>query len=575
MDSRFQFSAYRYFLIWGILSSLALTICTLVDATLVGNLVGDTGLAVSNIATPVYLIYALFGITIGVGSNVHISRFLGADDKENANKVFHSALTLGLIISLISLCPLLFERAYFSFLGVTDELYPLAKEYLGVVMWSAPIFIMYHIVSASVRTDSNPRLVAIASAVVIITNIVLDVVFMKFMAMGIKGASLSLCIGEFLGLFVLLTHFARRNKQLGLKLGSLNFKQVRNTVSNGFALGSAQIFSAVVMLSFNTMLLRYGGVKGTFYVAVYGIIYTLSTIPVGVYDGNSASLQTVISFLSGESDTDGIYVVLKRALITVSFISLCIALCFVFLSPSLFSFFGINPSSANSVANTALRVFALSIIFTGINTSVTAFWQSIGRRYLASVMSLVRNCLLLLISGFILIPGKDVMGVATSYVITEVAGVLIIVAISWISPSKAYVKKKFGLVGSSFEKTYPIEKESMGDISKDLEEISEKWELDVKKSFMINFISEEILLNIIKFALENGENTKKEYYISIKLINKDDGLVLRIRDNVSQYNPFEAQGDEIDSGVLKLIKKKTKYSEYQRKMVFNYFYTII
>lgn len=543
------------------------------DATLVGNLVGDTGLAVSNIATPVYLIYALFGITIGVGSNVLISRFLGAEDKEGANKVFHSALTFGLIVSFISLCPLFFEKAYFSFLGVTDELYPLAKEYLGVVMWSAPIFIMYHILSASVRTDSNPRLVAIASAVVIITNITLDIVFMKFMAMGIKGASLSLCIGEFLGLIVLLTHFVKKDKLLSLKCGALDFQQVKDTISNGFGLGSAQIFSAVVMLSFNTRLLRYGGVNGTFYVAVYGIIYTLSTIPAGLCDGNSASLQTVISFLSGESDTNGIYAVLKKALFTIFILSLVVALCFVFFSSALFSFFGIKQSSETSVSNIALRIFALSLVFTGINTSITAFWQSIGRRYLASAMSLVRNCLLLLISGLILIPSKNILGVAASYVITEVVGVLIVVAIAWISPSREYVKKKFGVEGSVFEKTYPIEKESMEDISRDLEKISEEWELDVKKSFMINFISEELLLNIIKFALEN--KGKKEYYISIKLINKDDDLVLRIRDNVSQYNPFEAQGDEIDSGVLKLIKKKTKYSEYQRKMVFNYFYTII
>ena len=543
------------------------------DATLIGNLVGDTGLAVSNIATPVYLIYALFGITIGVGSNVLISRFLGAEDKEGANKVFHSALTFGLIVSFISLCPLFFEKAYFSFLGVTDELYPLAKEYLGVVMWSAPIFIMYHILSASVRTDSNPRLVAIASAVVIITNITLDIVFMKFMAMGIKGASLSLCIGEFLGLIVLLTHFVKKDKLLSLKCGALDFQQVKDTVSNGFGLGSAQIFSAVVMLSFNTRLLRYGGVNGTFYVAVYGIIYTLSTIPAGLCDGNSASLQTVISFLSGESDTNGIYAVLKKALFTIFILSLVVALCFVFFSSALFSFFGIKQSSETSVSNIALRIFALSLVFTGINTSITAFWQSIGRRYLASAMSLVRNCLLLLISGLILIPSKNILGVAASYVITEVVGVLIVVAIALISPSREYVKKKFGVEGSVFEKTYPIEKESMEDISRDLEKISEEWELDVKKSFMINFISEELLLNIIKFALEN--KGKKEYYISIKLINKDDDLVLRIRDNVSQYNPFEAQGDEIDSGVLKLIKKKTKYSEYQRKMVFNYFYTII
>ena len=58
-------------------------------------------------------------------------------------------------------------------------------------------------------------------------------------------------------------------------------------------------------------------------------------------------------------------------------------------------------------------------------------------------------------------------------------------------------------------------------------------------------------------------------------MEKDGDYVLRIRDNVSSYNPFESDGDEIDSGVLTLIQKKTKYCDYQRKMIFNYLYMII
>ena len=82
------------------------------------------------------------------------------------------------------------------------------------------------------------------------------------------------------------------------------------------------------------------------------------------------------------------------------------------------------------------------------------------------------------------------------------------------------------------------------------------------------------MLNLIKFGLEEA-NKKKKYYVSIKLMEKDGEYVLRIRDNVRVYNPFDAEGDEIDSGVLKLIQKKTKYCDYQRKMMFNYLYMVI
>lgn len=569
MDTRFQYSAYRYFLIWGVLSSLVLTFSTFVDATLVGNNVGSAGLAVYNLVTPVFLLYALIGVTTGVGANVEIIRLLGEDKKKEADAVFHKELTLGIILSILSLSPLLFLRGYASFLGVGDELYPLAEEYLTPAVVFSPAFIMYHILSASVRSDGNPRLCAVSSAVICFTIIILDIVLMTVLGMGIRGSAISLGIGETLGVVVLLTHFFRKNRLLTLSLKLPHLEDIREFVMNGFGLGSAYIFTAVVMLFFNAMLLSSGGDRGTFSVAVYGIIYTVGTIPSAVFDGNAFSLQTVVSFLSGESDGDGISAVLKRALVTMVSLSLALALLSFFFASDITRFFGVGGDDASR----ALTIYLVSIIFASVNTTLTSFWSSIGRTRLSSLMSLMRNCLFLILFGFIFIPQYSINGLGLAYIAGEAASLLLILFVRLKSPSRTYIKEKFGQVEKSFEKTYPIEKESMSEISSDLGRITEEWDIDFKRAFMINFISEEILLNIIKFAL--SDRGRKEYYISIKLIGKKDDLVLRIRDNVSSYNPFEAEGDEIDSGVLTLIKKKTKYSDYQRKMVFNYFYTVI
>ena len=574
MDTKFAGSAYRYFLIWGICASLATTVCTIVDATLVGNLVGPNGLAVANISTPVFLLYALFGITIGVGANVHIGRMLGASDVDGANRVFHSQLCFGLIVGILSLSPLLFKDAYFSFLGVTEELYPLAEQYLTVVMWSAPVFVMYHILSASVRTDSNPRLSAIGSAVVILTNLVLDLLFMKVFEWGIIGASASLCIAEALGVLVLLTHFFKKRRLLTLRLALPKLSDIGKFIYNGFGMGSASIFGAIVMLVFNTLLLNFGGESGALYVAIYGVIYTISTIPVGVFDGASNALSTVTAFFVGESDTDGIYTVLKKALTVAIVGGSVLALFCALFSYSLVWFFGIKDSATIQSASGALRIFAISIVFTGINTVITAFWQSIGRAKFAGAMSVIRNCLLMLAVGLVFIPKANIVGLSITYICTEVLCTLIILGVLLFRSSKKYVSDKYGITGKCFERSYRIETESMAEISGDLEAICEEWEIGMKQSFFINFICEELLLNVIKFGLDDTRK-KKEYYISIKLMEKEGDYVLRIRDNVSLYNPFESEGDEIDSGVLKLIQKKTKYCDYQRKMIFNYLYMII
>lgn len=81
-----------------------------------------------------------------------------------------------------------------------------------------------------------------------------------------------------------------------------------------------------------------------------------------------------------------------------------------------------------------------------------------------------------------------------------------------------------------------------------------------------------MILNIIKFGLKD---TNQKYYISIKLLKNGGDYILRIRDNRRTYNPFDSGGDEIDHAVIKLIIEKTKYYNYQRKLVFNYLYLIV
>lgn len=574
MDVKFASSAYRYFLTWGICASLAITVCTIVDATLVGNLVGPDGLAVANISTPVFLLYALFGITIGIGANVHIGRLLGESDTDAANRVFRAQMGLGAIVAVLCLLPLLFKDEFFAFLGVTEELYPLADQYLTVVMCSAPAFVFYHILSVSVRTDSDPRLSAFASAVVIIANITLDLLFMQVLNWGMIGASASLCIAETLGALVLLTHFFKKRKLLKLRISLPKPKDVVTFTINGFGIGSENIFDSVVMLVFNTLLLRFGGESGALYVAIYGIIYTIGTIPDAVFDGASSSLSTVTSFFVGESDIFGIFTVLKKAVIAVAVGGGALALVGGICSDQLIRFFGIKEAADISMASAAMRIYAASIVFMGINTVVTAFWQSIGRARLAGAMSAIRNFALMLALGVLFIPNGNIVGLALVYVCAEVLCSLVVVAVWFFRSSRKYVTEKYGTNGKSFERSYLINTESMAEISADLEAVCEEWEIDAKRAYFVNFVCEELLLNVIKFGLADTGG-RKERYISIKLMEKDGECVLRIRDNVSIYNPFESKGDEIDSGVLTFIQRKTKYCNYQRKMIFNYLYMVI
>ncbi|MGN0405381.1 MAG: MATE family efflux transporter [Bariatricus sp.] len=572
VDLKFAKSAYWNFLLWGICASLGMTISTFVDALLIGNLVGSQGLAVTNLSTPVFLAYALFGLTLGVGSNVYIGRFLGSSDLEKANRAFHAVLSIGLGISICCLIPALcLRKELLGFLGAGGELYYLAEQYLLVVFCSAPVFIMYHIFSVSVRTDGDPKLAATASAVVIFTNLTLDILFMKVLNWGIIGASSSLCIAEGLGLIVLLSHFLKKQSLLRLGIVVPSLSEIRNFTVNGFGVGSAYIFQGLVMLVFNMLLLLYGREQGVLQVAVFGVIYTISMAPFAVFDGAGNALAVVTSIFAGERDCDSMIVILRQGM-KVAVISggIFSVLCILF-AEQLAGFFGLDLAMV-PYAVPAIRIFAVSIMFTGINMVATAFWQAIGRAKLAGAMSTLRNFLLMLLLGGLLIARWQIKGLALTYILVEGIGTLFAAFIHRFRSSYPYISEKYRAVGNVFENHYPIHAESVEQISSDLDAICEKWEISPKQSFFIHFIAEELLLNIIKFGLKESG---KERYVAIKLLENGDEYIIRIRDNVHTYNPFDSSGDEIDNGVLKLITKKAKYYNYQRKLIFNYLYLII
>jgi hypothetical protein len=220
----------------------------------------------------------------------------------------------------------------------------------------------------------------------------------------------------------------------------------------------------------------------------------------------------------------------------------------------------------------ALGIFAVSIPLAGVNMVVTAYWQVVGRAKLASGFSAVRNCLVLLLAGIVLIPGGGIRGLGAAYICCEGLCLLFALTVLLLRSSKKYVLAHYSPSGRTFEENYPIQTRSMEKISADLEQLCDRWDIGMKQAFFINLICEELLLNIIKFGISHEH---KNYYISIRLMEKDGDYVLRIRDNVHLYNPFESSGDHIDSGILKLIRMKTKYCDYQRKMIFNYLYMII
>jgi len=92
-------------------------------------------------------------------------------------------------------------------------------------------------------------------------------------------------------------------------------------------------------------------------------------------------------------------------------------------------------------AAAAFRVYAVSVALAGINVVTTSFWQTIGKTRYASGLSLLRNFILMLAAGFLLISRMGIVGLALVYVISEAVCLLLVLAIQIFGKIKDYIKK--------------------------------------------------------------------------------------------------------------------------------------
>ena len=166
------------FLSYAVPSSLAnfiSSLYTVIDGIFVGQGVGDTALAAVNIVLPFTVV--LFGIAsmLAVGGGALVSKNVGANNIDKAVDIFRQVMKLLLIICIVtSLVCVIFPENIVRMLGATDNLAPMATEYLRYYAIFCTPNLVGVVLNSFVRNDNRPKLAMVSTIAGAITNIVLD-----------------------------------------------------------------------------------------------------------------------------------------------------------------------------------------------------------------------------------------------------------------------------------------------------------------------------------------------------------------------------------------------------------------
>lgn len=121
----------------------------------------------------------------------------GAGEQERSNEFFSVALWSSVALSAAAwIVVLLWEVPMLRLFGGSEELLPLAQEYLVPIKFVIPLFPLNQMLAAFLRNDGSPALATGAVLAGGIFNIFGDFVFVFPMDMGIFGAGLATAIGR-------------------------------------------------------------------------------------------------------------------------------------------------------------------------------------------------------------------------------------------------------------------------------------------------------------------------------------------------------------------------------------------
>lgn len=409
---------YLKYLIPTLLGMLSNSIYCIVDIYFVSAGSGSQGLAAMNICMPVFTILSCVGLLFGVGGATIMSISQGSGDMNTRNKAFSVSVFMMLIVGLMfSVFGVLFRKEFAYLLGSDDQLLPLVLEYLTPVMCSALPFVLMYSLSVLLRADNNPKLAMAALMVGNISNIILDYVFVSVFHMVIFGASVATSIAPVLSLIAASFHFILRKNTVHFKLRSFDPKVIGRILSVGIGSGIMELSAGAIIFMFNSAILNLGG---EVYLAAYAVITNIAYVFKGLLNGFAQAAQPLISTNFGSGIIKRCSKSLRVCLIYSSvFCIVCYGIITV-VPGFIVSFFSNGDTNMEAIASKGMIMYFSSLLFTGINTMLMYFFQSIEQGRKSLFLAVCKGFLFVTLGLWILTSLMGVEGVWYAVLFGEV-----------------------------------------------------------------------------------------------------------------------------------------------------------
>ena len=389
------------FSIPAIISCLVNSVYNIVDQIFIGQGVGYLGNAATTIAFPMMTIMMAFGTLIGSGASAYAALRLGEGRKREALVTLNNLLTISIGIGiLLTLVGLMFLKPLLILFGATDSTMQYAWDYTFIVLLGVPFNIISIALSNMARTDGNPRMSMYGILIGAVLNTILDPIYIFVLDWGVKGAAIATITSQFVSMVVLCYYFLRRGNMRFTRrylkpVGRVWYKIFTLGISSGIT----SLVACIMQVVMNKSLVYYGNltsVTGDVALSAMGIVMKIAMILASVCIGFGIGSQPILGFNLGARKYDRVRQTYLMA-VSIATGSILIGWGICQLAPELvLSLFGEENQSFTDFAVRCLRIYLGGIFCAGFQIVSTNYFQATGQPLKASVLSMLRQLILLI-----------------------------------------------------------------------------------------------------------------------------------------------------------------------------------
>lgn len=418
---------YKY-VFQNVAGMIGISIYILADTFFISVSAGADGITVLNLVLPLYgLIFAL-GSMIGIGSATRYA-IKKAQRREDIDFYFTHSLTWQILISIPFILLGLFAPGnYLGFMGGDAGIIALGTDYVRIVLLFTPFFMSNYTFTAFARNDNAPTIAMFACLAGSTFNIVFDYIFMFPLKLGLAGAALATAVSPLVTILVAWVHFASKKSSIKFKWVFPSVKQLFWCMQLGVSAFVGEMSSAITTAIFNVLLL---GIAGNIGVAAYGVVANLSLIAMAILNGISQGVQPLLSTSYGKDSEKELKQFLRMGLVTNLLVEGVILLLAWGMTESLV---GIFNSEGNVMlaeyAYDGLRLYFLGYLLAGVNMVLVTYFSATGRARNASVASLLRGAVAVIVCAVVMSMIWGMNGVWISFFVAELV-TLVVILVMW------------------------------------------------------------------------------------------------------------------------------------------------